>query len=101
FAHRQSGETQDDGTAKSGGSFGASRSGAPRSDGCRMSLLALLQTCCLAAFAIILIAAGWQDLRTLRIANRLSLTTVVTFAVWSAAGVALGRLTAATLGMTI
>ena len=66
-----------------------------------MSLLALLQTGCLAAFAILLIAAGWQDLRTLRIANRLSLATVAAFAVWAAAGVALGRLSVATLGMTI
>jgi len=66
-----------------------------------MSLLALLQTGCLAAFAILLIAAGWQDLRTLRIANRLSLATVAAFAVWAAAGLALGRLSAATLGITI
>jgi prepilin peptidase CpaA len=66
-----------------------------------MSLLALLQTGCLAAFAILLIAAGWQDLRTLRIANRLSLATVAAFAVWATAGVALGRLSAAALGMAI
>jgi len=66
-----------------------------------MSLLALLQTGCLAAFAILLIAAGWQDLRTLRIANRLSLAAVAAFALWAAAGVALGRLSPATFGMTI
>ena len=66
-----------------------------------MSLLALLQTGCLAAFAILLIAAGWQDLRTLRIANRLSLAMVAAFAVWAAAGVALGQLSAATLAITI
>jgi prepilin peptidase CpaA len=66
-----------------------------------MSLLALLQIGCLAAFAVLLIAAGWQDLRTLRIANRLSLATVAAFAVWAAAGIALGRLSAAALGMTI
>jgi prepilin peptidase CpaA len=66
-----------------------------------MSLLALLQTGCLAAFAILLIAAGWQDLRTLRIANRLPLATVAAFAVWAVAGVALGRLPAAVLGMTL
>jgi prepilin peptidase CpaA len=66
-----------------------------------MSLLALLQTGCLAAFAILLIAAGWQDLRTLTIANRLSLATVAAFAVWAAAGVALGRLSPAMLGVTI
>ncbi len=66
-----------------------------------MLLLALLQTGCLAAFAILLIAAGWQDLRTLRIANRLSLATVAAFAIWAAAGVALGRLSAAALGMAL
>src|SRR5258708_26075964 len=83
------------------GLWGRPALGAPRSDGCRMSLLALLQTGCLAAFAILLIAAGWQDLRTLRIANRLSLSTVAAFAVWATAGVALGRLSAAARGMTI
>jgi prepilin peptidase CpaA len=66
-----------------------------------MSLLVLLQTGCLAAFAILLIAAGWQDLRTLRIANRLSLATVAAFAVWAAAGVALGRVSASTFGLMI
>jgi prepilin peptidase CpaA len=66
-----------------------------------MSLLALLQTGCLAAFAILLVVAGWQDLRTLRIANRLSLATVVTFAVWAAAGLALGRMSFTTLALAI
>jgi len=66
-----------------------------------MLLLALLQTGCLAAFALLLIAAGWQDLRTLRIANRLSLATAAAFVVWAAAGVALGRMSAATLGLTV
>jgi prepilin peptidase CpaA len=66
-----------------------------------MSLLALLQTGCLTAFAIVLITAGWQDLRTLRIANRLSLATVAAFAVWAASGVALGRLSPTALGMAI
>ena len=54
-----------------------------------MSLLALLQTGCLAAFAILLLVAGWQDLRTLRIANHLSLATIAAFALWAAAGIAL------------
>jgi prepilin peptidase CpaA len=66
-----------------------------------MSLLALLQIGCLGAFAILLIAAGWQDLRTLKIANSLSLATVASFAVWATAGFALGRLSAVMLGMTI
>jgi prepilin peptidase CpaA len=66
-----------------------------------MLLLALLQTGCLVVFALLLIAAGWQDLRTLRIANRLSLATVAAFVVWAAAGVMLGRLSAAMFGLTI
>src|SRR5262245_36070443 len=66
-----------------------------------MSLLALLQTGCLAAFAILLIAAGWQDLRTLKIGNGLSVATVAAFAVWAAAGMALGRLSASTLGLAL
>jgi prepilin peptidase CpaA len=66
-----------------------------------MSLLALLQTGCLAAFAILLIGAGWQDLRTLRIANRVSLATVAAFSLWAAAGVALGRMSAATVAISI
>src|SRR5262245_257756 len=66
-----------------------------------MSVLALLQTGCLAAFAILLIGAGWQDLRTLRIANRVSLATVAAFSLWAAAGVALGRMSAATVAISI
>jgi prepilin peptidase CpaA len=66
-----------------------------------MSLLALLQTGCLAAFAILLLVAGWQDLRTLQIANRLSLGTIAAFALWAAAGVALGRMSATALAMAI
>jgi prepilin peptidase CpaA len=66
-----------------------------------MSLLALLQTGCLAAFAILLVVAGWQDLRTLRIANRLSLATVAAFVLWAAAGIALGRMSVAALAMAI
>jgi prepilin peptidase CpaA len=66
-----------------------------------MSLLALLQTGCLVAFAILLLVAGWQDLRTLRIANRLSLGTVAVFTLWAGAGVALGRMSAVALGATV
>jgi len=65
----------------------------------RMSLLALLQTGCLAAFAILLLVAGWQDLRTLQIANRLSLATVAAFAVWAVAGIALGRMSVTMLAL--
>ena len=61
-----------------------------------MSLLALLQTGCLAAFAILLLVAGWQDLRTLRIANHLSLATIAAFALWAAAGIAHQRAASST-----
>jgi prepilin peptidase CpaA len=66
-----------------------------------MSLLAFLQIGCLAAFALLLVAAGWQDVRTLRIANHLSIGTVVAFALWAAAGMALGRISAGTLAMAV
>jgi prepilin peptidase CpaA len=66
-----------------------------------MSVLALVQTSCLAIFALLLIGAGWQDLRTLRIANRVSLATVAAFSLWAAAGVALGRMSSATVALSI
>ncbi|MFI5000507.1 MAG: prepilin peptidase [Reyranellales bacterium] len=56
-----------------------------------MSLFALLQAGCLVAFALLLIAAGWQDFRTMRIANSLSLAVVASFCLWALAGLALGR----------
>src|SRR5262245_27064386 len=65
------------------------------------SMLALVQTGCLATFALLLIGAGWQDLRTLRIANRVSVATVAVFLLWAAAGVALGRMSAATVALSI
>ena len=57
-----------------------------------MSLFAPLQAGCLLAFAVLLIAAGWQDVRTMRIANGLSLAIVACFAVWALTGLALGKL---------
>ena len=55
-----------------------------------MSLFAPLQAGCLLAFVLLLIAAGWQDLRTMRIANGLSLAIVACFALWALAGWAQG-----------
>ena len=69
--------------------------------GGRMALLALLQVCCVAAFAFLLVAAGWQDLRTMRIANGLSLAIVASFVVWAAAGVGLGRLAPVQIGWSL
>ncbi len=57
-----------------------------------MSLFAPLQAGCLFAFALLLVAAGWQDLRTMRIANRLSLGIAACFVLWALAGLALGTL---------
>jgi prepilin peptidase CpaA len=57
-----------------------------------MSLLALLQAGCLIAFVLLLIAAGWQDLRSMRIANSVSLAIVGTYAIWASAGLAAGKL---------
>lgn len=68
------------------------------SNGGGMSLLAFLQACCVAAFAVLLIAAGWQDLRTMRIANGLSVGIAASFIVWAAAGMGLGHLVLAQIG---
>jgi prepilin peptidase CpaA len=57
-----------------------------------MPLFALLQAGCLMAFALLLLAAGWQDLRTMRIADRLSVGIAVAFVLWSLAGLAAGTL---------
>jgi prepilin peptidase CpaA len=57
-----------------------------------LSLLALVQTGCLIAFALLLLMAAWQDLRTMQIADGLSLGIVGAFAVWALAGLAGGTL---------
>jgi len=66
-----------------------------------MSLFALLQFVCVAAFALLLIAAGWQDLRTMRIGNGLSLSVVGCFALWALAGLALGHLSWLDIGLSV
>lgn len=66
-----------------------------------MSLFALLQAGCLAAFAILLIAAGWQDLRTMRIANELSVGIVASFAIWAIAGMTAGTLSPLNAGLAM
>ena len=52
-----------------------------------MSLLGSLQTGSLIAFAVLLLMAAWQDLRTLHIADALSLI-VIAFVVWALSGLA-------------
>jgi prepilin peptidase CpaA len=66
-----------------------------------MSLLALLPTLCLIAFGALLAAAAWQDLRTMLIANRLSIAVVGVFAVWAAASLMLGRMTVLDAGLAV
>ncbi len=66
-----------------------------------MPLFALLQAGCLMAFALLLLAAGWQDLRTMRIANRLSVAIVGAFLLWSLAGLASGTLVLGDLALAV
>jgi prepilin peptidase CpaA len=66
-----------------------------------MSLFALLQIGCVAVFAALLLAAGWQDLKTMRIGNGLSLAIVATFALWALAGLAAGSLSLVGIGWSI
>src|SRR5258708_14326010 len=66
-----------------------------------MSLIALLQIGCLLAFALLLLLAAWQDLRTMRIADSLSLAIVAVFAAWALSGVALGTLSWSGVGLAV
>jgi prepilin peptidase CpaA len=66
-----------------------------------MSLFALLQTGCLIAFALLLLLAAWQDLRTMQIADSVSLGIVGVFAVWTLGGWALGTLSFTTVGLAL
>ena len=63
-----------------------------------MSLLGFLQIGCLIAFALLLVAAAWQDLRTLHIADALSLAIVSAFVVWALGGWADGTFSLSRLG---
>jgi prepilin peptidase CpaA len=64
-------------------------------------LFALLQAGCLMAFALLLVAAGWQDLRTMRIANRLSVGIAGAFVLWSLAGLAAGTLVMGDMALAV
>lgn len=57
-----------------------------------MSLFALLNFACLGLVAVLLIAAGVQDLRTMTIANGFSLAIAGLFVVWAVVGAAEGRM---------
>lgn len=64
-----------------------------------MSLVGSLQTACLIAFALLLLAAAWQDLRTLHIADALSIAIVCIFLAWALIGLAQGTLSLSVLGL--
>ena len=64
-----------------------------------MSLLGCLQTGCLIAFALLLLMAALQDLRTLHIADAFSLGIVFAFVVWALSGWAQGTLSLVSLGL--
>ena len=64
-----------------------------------MSLLAAVQIGCLIAFAALLLAAAWQDLRTLRIADLLSVGIATCFVGWAMAGIAAGTFSWSALGI--
>src|SRR5690349_376969 len=57
-----------------------------------MSLLALRHVACLALMAVLLVGAGAQDLRSMQIANGFSLAIAGLFIVWTATGLADGKI---------
>jgi len=66
-----------------------------------MSLFAPLQTGCLITFALLLLVAAWQDLRTMHIADAVSLAVAAAFAVWTLCGLALGTMSFTTVGLAL
>lgn len=65
------------------------------------NLVTLLQTGCLAILAVLLIAAAWQDLRTLHIENGLSIAIAALFAAWALFGLASGTFPLSAIGLSI
>ena len=53
------------------------------------------------AFALLLLAAGWQDLRTMRIANHLSVAIVGAYALWAVMGLGAGTLVPGDLALAV
>jgi prepilin peptidase CpaA len=66
-----------------------------------MSLFGPLQTGCLVAFALLLLLAAWQDLRTMHIADAISLAIVVAFAVWALSGLVRGTQSFTAIGLAL
>jgi len=66
-----------------------------------MSLLALLHIACLALLAVLLIAAGAQDWRSMHIANGFPLAIAGLFIVWAIVDLSSGRLSLTALAMAV
>ena len=64
-------------------------------------LAALLQTGCLIALAGLLLAAAWQDFRTLHIGNSLSIAIVTLFGAWAGIGLMAGIYPFTALGLSL
>ena len=64
-----------------------------------MSLLVPLQFICLIGFVLLLATAAWQDLRTMRIADTVSLAIVGIFGVWALSGLGDGNTTLSNIGL--
>jgi prepilin peptidase CpaA len=64
-------------------------------------LATLSQTVCLIALAGLLIAAAWQDLRTLHIGNGLSIAIAALFVGWAVIGLIAGSYTLQAFGLSI
>jgi prepilin peptidase CpaA len=64
-------------------------------------LATLSQTVCLIVLAGLLIAAAWQDMRTLHIGNGLSIAIAALFVGWAIIGLIAGSYTLQALGLSI
>ena len=64
-------------------------------------LATLSQTVCLIALSGLLIAAAWQDLRTLHIGNGLSIAIAALFVGWAVIGLMAGSYTLQAFGLSI
>ena len=66
-----------------------------------MPLVALVQALSLALFAVLLVAAAVQDLRTMRIANGIPISIAAAFVVFATAGLVSGRIPVWSVGMAM
>lgn len=64
-------------------------------------LATLSQTVCLMVLAGLLIAAAWQDMRTLHIGNGLSISIAALFVGWAVTGLIAGSYTLQAFGLSI